>query len=31
LPERERVIYPATFAQIGRMVAALEQALTCEE
>ncbi len=31
LPERERVIYPATFAQIGRMVAALEQALICEE
>ncbi|MGQ9550108.1 MAG: hypothetical protein ACUVSY_15825 [Roseiflexus sp.] len=31
MPERERVIYPATFAQVGRMVAALEQALTCEE
>jgi L-alanine-DL-glutamate epimerase-like enolase superfamily enzyme len=30
MPERERVEYPATFALIGRMAAALERALTCE-
>lgn len=30
MPERERVEYPATFALIGRMTAALESALTCE-
>lgn len=30
MPERERVAYPATFALIGRMTAALESALTCE-
>lgn len=30
MPERERVAYPATFALIGRMAAALESALTCE-
>ncbi|MCS6839730.1 MAG: hypothetical protein NZ699_04570 [Roseiflexus sp.] len=28
--ERERIEYPATFALIGRMIAALESALTCE-
>jgi hypothetical protein len=30
MPEREQVAYPATFALIGRMTAALESALTCE-
>ncbi len=30
MPERERIAYPATFAQIGRIADALERALTCE-